>query len=139
MKIEFHDYTQENIVKHYVKVIKGVFKHVENSKNMHVIFVTNEQIHELNKNYRNVDRPTDVLSFPNDEDEETLGDIFISIEKVVEQANEYGHSIDREVGFLAVHGYLHLMGYDHHTKEEEKEMMELTEIILEKSNLKRGV
>src|SRR5690606_41799020 len=81
---------------------------------------------------------TDVISFPNDEDPESFGDIFINLEKAFEQAAEYGHSYEREVGFLAVHGYLHLKGYDHHTPEEEKEMFTLQEEILQKANLKRG-
>src|SRR5690554_1295947 len=72
--------------------------------------VDNEQIRELNKVYRGIDEPTDVLSFPMDE--EIWGDIIISIDKVISQAEEYGHSLERELGFLVVHGILHLLGYD---------------------------
>lgn len=113
-----------------------------------VTIVDNEQIHQLNKEYRQVDRPTDVLSFPLwepdeewviDEEEEwvPLGDIVISLPKAEEQAREYGHSIEREVGFLAVHGFLHLLGYDHETKEEEKEMFTKQEAILNQVGLHR--
>lgn len=113
-----------------------------------VTVVDNKQIHELNKEYRQVDRPTDVLSFPlwepgEDwviaEEEETvpLGDIVISYPQAKEQAEEYGHSIERELGFLAVHGFLHLLGYDHETAEEEKEMFQRQEEILEQAGLER--
>lgn len=113
-----------------------------------VTVVDNEQIHALNKEYRQVDRPTDVLSFPLwepgeewviSEEEETvpLGDIVISYPKAKEQAEEYGHSIERELGFLAVHGFLHLLGYDHETAEEEKEMFQRQEEILQQAGLHR--
>jgi probable rRNA maturation factor len=113
-----------------------------------VTIVDNERIHQLNKEYRDVDRPTDVLSFPLwepdeewviDEEEErvALGDIVISLPKAKEQAEAYGHSLDREVGFLAVHGFLHLLGYDHETKEEEKEMFAKQEEILSLVGLHR--
>ena len=88
-----------------------------------VTFVNNEQIHELNRQYRDKDMPTDVLSFPMGENGEcevnhvtgakTLGDIVISMEKAVEQASRYGHSLEREVGYLTAHSMLHLLGYDH--------------------------
>lgn len=94
-----------------------------------VSFVTNEEIHVLNRDYRGVDRPTDVLSFQMDEEEEVfgemdvlLGDIVISIEKAMEQANDFGHSLKREVVYLTVHSMFHLMGYDHMTDEEKSEM-----------------
>ncbi|HOP57615.1 MAG TPA: rRNA maturation RNase YbeY [Bacillota bacterium] len=102
-----------------------------------VIMVTNEKIHELNRIYRNVDRPTDVLSFPDDETKRELGDIFISLEKTKSQAEEYGHSFDRELAFLALHGFLHCLGYDHLDKESETEMFTLQKQILEKSKYKR--
>ncbi|KPC74740.1 rRNA maturation factor [Thermoactinomyces vulgaris] len=113
-----------------------------------VTIVDNERIHQLNKEYRDVDRPTDVLSFPLwepdeewviDEEEErvALGDIVISLPKAKEQAEAYGHSLNREVGFLAVHGFLHLLGYDHETKEEEKEMFAKQEEILSLVGLHR--
>ena len=120
------------------KLMKRIFKHVKEKMSMQVIFVSQEEIHRLNLSYRGIDRPTDVLSFPNDdEDDKSLGDIFISVEQAKKQAEEYGHSLDREIGFLAVHGYLHLKGYDHHTPEEEKEMVIMQEEILKKAKLER--
>jgi probable rRNA maturation factor len=105
---------------------------------MQVVFVSLDQIHQLNQTFRDVDRPTDVLSFPNDEkDDNSLGDIFICLDKAKQQAKDYGHSIEREIGFLSVHGYLHLKGYDHHSDEEEKEMIEAQENILKKAKLER--
>ncbi|GEN33232.1 rRNA maturation RNase YbeY [Aneurinibacillus danicus] len=118
-----------------------------------VTFVDNERIHELNREYRGIDRPTDVLSFAMNEagedemeiflDEEMdempnmLGDVIISIPKAVEQAEEYGHSFEREMGFLAVHGFLHLIGYDHETEAQEKEMFGRQEEILNRVRLTR--
>lgn len=113
-----------------------------------VTIVNNAAIHEMNQEYRQVDSPTDVLSFPLwepdeewviDEEEEfvALGDIVISIERAQEQAEEYGHSLQREVGFLAVHGFLHLLGYDHEDKEQEKEMFQKQEEILNRIGLQR--
>ena len=106
-----------------------------------VTFVNNEQIHELNRQYRDKDMPTDVLSFPMGENGEydvnhdtgakILGDIVISMEKAVEQAQRYGHSLEREVGYLTAHSMLHLLGYDHETsgldrvrmREKEEQVM----------------
>ena len=110
---------------------------------MSIIIVDNEKIHEINKQYRNIDRPTDVISFALEEDEtidepfKTLGDIYISIDKVYEQAKEYNHSIKRELFFLVTHGFLHLLGYDHMTKEDEEEMFTLQEKILDSYGVKR--
>lgn len=101
-----------------------------------VIFVDGKKIHEINKTYRNVDRVTDVISFAL-EDNETikldhrlLGDIYICYEKALEQSKEYGHSFLRELSFLTIHGLLHLLGYDHMTKEEEEIMFKKQEDIL---------
>ena len=122
-----------------------------------VTIVDNNRIHEINREYRKIDRPTDVISFAiEDNDEEDfeiffetldneeeieiprlLGDIFISIDKAEEQAKEFGHSLDREIGFLAVHGFLHLNGYDHQTEEEEYEMFSLQDEILKENDLER--
>lgn len=122
----------------YETLLNTVFNDIKAEKSMQIIFVDNEQIREINKTYRNLDKPTDVISFPNDDDkDDSLGDIFISIEQAKLQASDYGHTIPREIGFLAVHGYLHLLGYDHHTEAEEKEMFKLQEDILNKANLKR--
>ncbi|MBE6670860.1 MAG: rRNA maturation RNase YbeY [Ruminococcaceae bacterium] len=90
-----------------------------------VTFTDNENIRELNREYRDIDRETDVLSFPmeDDGDEVVLGDVVISLEKAKEQAEEYGHSIEREISFLCVHSCLHLLGYDHETSEEDEKVM----------------
>ena len=102
-----------------------------------IIFVSNEEIHDINTNYRNTDRVTDVISFAlEDNEEETfkqfrlLGDIYIAIDVAYDQAIEYNHSREREVCFLATHGLLHLLGYDHMTIEEEKEMFEKQDDLL---------
>ena len=111
-----------------------------------VTFTDNEGIRELNAAHRNIDRPTDVLSFPLFEKEDladasdgdALGDIVISLERAREQANEYGHSFEREVAFLTVHSMLHLLGYDHEISEkDEKEMFERQEEILKTIGLGR--
>ncbi|MHC5188371.1 rRNA maturation RNase YbeY [Enterococcus cecorum] len=121
---------------------------------MSVTFMNNAEIREINRDYRNKDQATDVISFALedegegelaiifDEDEafdlpRNIGDIMISVERAKEQAQEYGHSFDRELGFLAVHGFLHLNGYDHMTPEDEKEMFTLQEDILTAYGLKR--
>jgi probable rRNA maturation factor len=100
-------------------------------KIINVILTTNEAIHEINKNYRHVDKPTDVISFENTDSKDELGDVFISLDKTHQQATEYGHSFERELAFLAVHGFLHCAGYDHLTKEEETIMFALQDQILD--------
>ncbi len=118
--------------------IKELFKIVNDLNCFSVVFITKDEIHRMNKLYRNKDYATDVLSFATDgEIEGDLGDIFISPEKAIEQATEYGHSFLREMLFLTVHGYLHLNGYDHETPEEEKVMMAKTEELLKLINLER--
>ena len=114
-----------------------------------VTFTDNAGIREINKEYRDIDRETDVLSFPmTDEGEEftvnpetdcyMLGDIVISLEKALAQAEEYGHSFRREVAFLTVHSMLHLLGYDHErSEEEEREMFGKQDIVLEAMGLDR--
>lgn len=114
-------------------------ENVENAI-FNIIFIDNEKIHKMNKEYRGIDRPTDVISFALEDDDtciqiedapRMLGDIYISTEKAKEQAEEYGHSFKREISFLAIHGLLHLLGYDHMEKEEEKIMFERQELILD--------
>ena len=104
-----------------------------------IILVDAKQIHEINRDYRNIDRPTDVISFALKDSEDEfyideldleLGDIFINVEAVVNQAKEYGHSECREISFLCTHGLLHLLGYDHMNEKDEKEMFELQDVIL---------
>jgi probable rRNA maturation factor len=137
MRISLHNQTEENISE-IKDLMKSIFKNVKEKKNMQVIFVTQDAIHELNKTYRQMDKPTDVLSFINDDMEDnSLGDVFISIEQAKKQAIDYGHSFEREIGFLAVHGYLHLKGFDHHTEAEEKLMVLEQEKILKTASLER--
>ncbi|SHG91158.1 rRNA maturation RNase YbeY [Tepidibacter thalassicus] len=108
-------------------------------------FVNNEEIHKLNKEFRGVDKPTDVLSFPLIEEndfyiefgEKALGDIVISMEKALEQSREYNHSFEREVAFLVCHSMFHLMGYDHDTEENTKIMREKEEAVLLKLGIVR--
>ena len=107
-----------------------------------VSFTDDEGIHELNREYRGVDRPTDVLSFPLSEDGEgddgMLGDVVLSLERCEAQAKEYGHSFEREVSFLTVHSVLHLCGYDHESSEDdEKEMFALQDEIMKKIRIGR--
>ena len=128
------------------KVLLGAIEK-EKLKNVsfNLIIVDNEYIHELNKSYRNIDRETDVITFAlEDEDSiilpdnmRILGDIYISIDKAKEQSKEYGHSLLRELSFLAVHGFYHLLGYDHQTKDEEKIMFQKQEEVLEAYEIRR--
>lgn len=122
---------------------------VDGETEVSVTFVNNERIQEINREYRDKDRPTDVISFAMEELGEgeialmgedlprVLGDIIISIPKAKEQAEEYGHTFMRELGFLAVHGFLHLLGYDHETTEEEKIMFTRQKDILDEYGLER--
>ncbi|MGO0060526.1 rRNA maturation RNase YbeY [Brevibacillus fluminis] len=136
------------------RCLQAAAEREEVSGEVSLTFVGNERIHELNRDFRGVDRPTDVLSFAMNEqgedeldiyvDEEELddfpnmlGDIVISIPKTREQAADYGHSFERELGFLAVHGFLHLIGYDHMTEADEKEMFSRQEEILQSIGLTR--
>jgi probable rRNA maturation factor len=132
--------------------IEKTLRHERFKKNaeLSVTFVDNEEIHALNREFRDKDKPTDVLSFPLFEADEgfevdpaigavALSDIVISAERAWEQAEEYGHSFAREVCFLAVHSTLHLLGYDHEVSEEdEKYMNETQEEILAKMGLRRN-
>lgn len=149
----------------YEEVIKSVISKTLETENcpyeteVNVLLTGNEEIHEANKEFRGIDRPTDVLSFPmvdydfpsdfsyveeNQEsyinpetDELLLGDIMISVDKVYEQANEYGHSREREFAFLIAHSMLHLLGYDHIDEEERKVMEEKQEAILDALGITR--
>ncbi|MDL2292677.1 rRNA maturation RNase YbeY [Acholeplasma sp. OttesenSCG-928-E16] len=136
MKINVHNYTQNKDTK-IKKVLKNCFDPIEEKKEMQIILVTEEEIRRLNDFFRKIDKITDVLSFPDEEDDESLGDIFICLKRAEEQAISNGHSFEREISFLAVHGYLHLIGYDHQSVEEEKDMIKMQKEILGKANLER--
>ena len=143
---DFNEYEQV-----YISLIEETLKYLD----LHfepiisVSIVDNKYIHKINKKYRNIDRETDVISFAfldNDINAEKLkqsgsvvplGDIYISKEKAEEQAEAYGHSINREMSFLFVHGLLHLLGYDHMNEEEEKEMFSIQEKILSNRGITR--
>lgn len=136
----FNEY-KENVKE--IKTIKKLIDYAIKYKNLNniefnIILVDNEYIHNLNLNYRQIDRPTDVITFAleddkivkNVDDYRVLGDIYISVDKAKEQAEEYGHSFLREICFLTIHGFLHLLGYDHMNKEDEIVMFKEQEEIL---------
>ena len=108
-----------------------------------IIFVDSNKIHEINREYRGIDRVTDVISFALEDNEEIklehriLGDIYICVERAHEQAIEYGHSFLREIAFLMIHGLLHLLGYDHMEPEDEKVMFGKQEEILNEFGIRR--
>ena len=136
----------------YVQILNKVLKECfleENLKKkklyVNIVLTNPENIRKMNKEYRNIDKETDVLSFPMFEkyeleerkslNEDILGDIVISIERVKEQANEYGHSFERELSYMAVHGFYHLMGYDHIDEEDKVIMRQKEEVVLEKMKI----
>lgn len=134
----YHDYDYlDSVINRTLKTLDV------NNAIFSIIFVTPEEIQKLNSEYRKIDRVTDVISFALEDDEDKildlriLGDIYICIDKMLEQAKEYGHSNKRELSFLTVHGLLHLLGYDHQTVEEEKEMFGLQDKILEEEKIVR--
>jgi len=154
LEIDFIDETEKVAEADQAKVEELLILAAQNQKlsgdiELSVTFVDNARIQEINKEYRNKDQATDVISFAMEElgEGETeiigadmprvLGDIIISIDRAKEQAEEYGHSYMRELGFLAVHGFLHLLGYDHLTKEEEEVMFTLQKEILDEFGLQR--
>ena len=125
------------------EVIEHTMKKLDVKKSLFdIIFIDDEEMHKMNKEYRGIDRTTDVLSFALNDNKHinpilnSLGDIFISIPKMIEQAKEYGHSEKRELSFLVVHGMLHLLGYDHMEKEDEEIMFGLQKEILEELGIK---
>lgn len=152
--IDFFDETEE-VKEEYVDMIQQLvekaaeIESVEDGAELSITFVNNERIQEINREYRDKDQPTDVISFAMEDMGEgemeivgvdmprMLGDIIISIPRTKEQAEEYGHSFERELGFLAVHGFLHLLGYDHMTEEEEKVMFGRQKEILDAFGLGR--
>ncbi len=143
-------FTQVNEeIKELEEVRKVLYKAMEmeelHDTSFNLIIVDNDYIHELNKSYRNIDRETDVITFALEDedtlvvgsDERILGDIYISIEKARSQALEYGHSLLRELSFLAVHGFYHLLGYDHMNKEDEEVMFSKQEKVLAECGISR--
>ncbi len=154
LTIDFLDETQE-VQDEHMKLVEKLLQHaakaeeIEEGSEVSVTFVTNEAIREINREYRDKDQPTDVISFALEEMGEgevqiigegmprVLGDIIISTDRTREQAAEYGHSFERELGFLAVHGFLHLLGYDHMTEADEKEMFGKQDAILASFGLAR--
>ena len=147
MEIGLFNETKENL-EEYLGVIEEVLKHgLQKLKTgevtFNVIFVDNNYIHELNKTYRHIDRETDVITFALEDDQtfnpldRVLGDIYISLDKAKSQSEEYGHSLKRELCFLATHGLLHLLGYDHMEKDDEKVMFSLQEEILNEMGITR--
>ena len=134
---------EEEIIQKVVKTVLEL-EGIKHDVNVYITLTNNEEIHQINKEYIDVDRPTDVLSFPMyereeiaklreekiNEIEEILGDIIISIPKIKEQAEEYGHSYERELAYLTTHGMLHLLGYDHMIEEENVVMREHEEAVL---------
>lgn len=154
LNIDFLDETGK-VTDKDLELVEGLLQHaakienVEDGTELSVTFVTNEAIHEINREYRHKDAPTDVISFALEEmgKGETaivaegmpriLGDVIISIDRTREQAEQFGHSFERELGFLAVHGLLHVLGYDHMVPEDEKIMFGKQDDILESYGLSR--
>ena len=158
MDLQLIDETK-HVTDHQLDLVRGVLEYAANylslpeNTEMSVTLMDNKHIHEINKKYRGIDKPTDVISFAMEEDgdeddiilpsdmefemQKNLGDMMISMEKVAEQAEYLGHSQDRELGFLTVHGFLHLNGYDHMKAEDEKEMFSLQDEILDGYGLQR--
>lgn len=141
----FNEFNYEEDYNYLESVIEYTLKkqRVKNAY-LSIIFIDDDKMHEMNKEYRGIDRTTDVLSFAYEDNEEIigeireLGDIFVSIPKMKSQALEYGHSEKRELSFLVVHGILHLLGYDHTIDEEhERVQFELQEEILNELNITR--
>lgn len=146
-KVGYFNETNEEIqeLEEIKKLIEYAIKIEElNNVEFNIIIVDNETIHKLNKEYRGIDRPTDVLTFALEDnsdielpDVRLLGDIYISLDKTKEQSKEYGHSFLRELAFLSIHGFLHLLGYDHMEKAEEEKMFKKQELILDGYGIKR--
>ena len=133
---------EKEVLNNYVNYL--VEKLELNNCEFNIILTTNKKIHKINKEYRGIDRETDVISFALEDEKDIeydnfrlLGDIYISIDKCYSQAMEYGHSRVRELCFLATHGVLHLLGYDHMNKEDEKKMFGLQNELLDGYNIKR--
>lgn len=146
MEINIINETEFLLTIEQFKIIEKIAENTEKKLNINLnyfvslIFVNSAEIHEINMQYRGIDRPTDVISFAlkdiedeyqNEELDNELGDIFINVDAIKSQALEYGHSESRELGFLFGHGLLHLLGYDHESKEDEIKMFQLQEEIID--------
>ncbi|NLK37860.1 MAG: rRNA maturation RNase YbeY [Epulopiscium sp.] len=157
MTVLIDNRTQEELSLELEKAIEKVitesliYEDFDRECEISVSIVDNEEIQQINHQFRGIDKPTDVLSFPqlsftegecadvNEKDEIILGDIIISLERAKEQAQEYGHSLKREIAFLTAHSMLHLMGYDHMEQEEEEEMFTKQKEILLQAGFPREV
>ncbi|WP_295094554.1 rRNA maturation RNase YbeY [uncultured Catenibacterium sp.] len=138
---------ENNYEQDFTAIIEQALKTlgIEDDVEVSCVLVDDERIHEINREYRHIDRSTDVISFAMEDNDQfyvegmprTLGDIFISVDHAKKQAEEYGHSLRREMCFLFTHGILHLLGYDHMTDEQEKEMFGLQDEILGALNIER--
>ena len=149
LSFEFINQTTENLdayEKEFTDIIHTTMQllKIEDDIELSCIIVDDNEIHRINREYRNIDRPTDVISFALEDDKtfnlqeiRVLGDIYISIEKARSQALEYGHSFKRELSFLAIHGFLHLLGYDHMEKDEEEIMFKKQEEVLSRYEINR--
>lgn len=143
---EYDDFKDdyEDIYRKIIETACHLLK-IDDDLELSVIFVDDKKIHEINKDYRNIDRSTDVISFALEDNEQyylegmprELGDIFISIDHARLQAQEYGHSFYREMCFLFTHGLLHLLGFDHMKEEDEQEMFAMQDCILQELNIGR--
>lgn len=132
----FNDSYEED----FLKIIETTLDNlsIEDDIEMSCLLVDDQRIHEINREYRHIDRSTDVISFALEDSEQfyvegmarNIGDIFISVDHAIAQAEEYGHSLRREMCFLFTHGLLHLLGYDHMNETDEKEMFQLQDVIL---------
>lgn len=141
------DKFENNYEEDFTAIIQQALKtlHIEDDVEVSCVLVDDERIHEINREYRHIDRSTDVISFAMEDNDQfyvegmprTLGDIFISVDHAKKQAEEYGHSLRREMCFLFTHGILHLLGYDHMTDEQEKEMFGLQDEILGALSIER--
>ena len=138
---------ENNYEQDFTAIIEQALKTlgIEDDVEVSCVLVDDERIHEINREYRHIDRSTDVISFAMEDNDQfyvegmprTLGDIFISVDHAKKQAEEYGHSLRREMCFLFTHGILHLLGYDHITDEQEKEMFGLQDEILGALSIER--
>lgn len=138
---------ENNYEQDFTAIIEQALKTlgIEDDVEVSCVLVDDERIHEINREYRHIDRSTDVISFAMEDNDQfyvegmprTLGDIFISVDHAKKQAEEYGHTLRREMCFLFTHGILHLLGYDHMTDEQEKEMFGLQDQILGALSIER--